>query len=345
MNLIEKFIRDNCWRFPKGYPDMNSPEDKALLFELLEQSTTKEQDQVEYSYEDLMKLMQDKKDILDPKFIQKLYHTIEGKGQKLGTALHQAFTTRKLGASANELFGIIHEYPGLEKKLVDLLKDPSRQISLEDLAKGDSIISVAASRTGLPTGFLTTLVKAGKSTEAGKGVGEGEALLALLGKEARKMDVGDVQIEGKELELKGKDGRLIGRGEDLKKLYSELEQLGIPPRKVGNGIEALHTYIPHIIQNKPELEKEIKSLLEKEFKVPFNVDLGDPEELKDRLLGWYVDYFIANEGKNADYIMIIMGDEYRFFTKEQFKQAILDKSIVVKNFSASTKSPNILRFA
>ena len=50
---------------------------------------------------------------------------------------------------------------------------------------------------------------------AGKGVGEGEALLALLGREGRKMDVGDVQIQGKELEIKGRDGRLIGRGEDL----------------------------------------------------------------------------------------------------------------------------------
>jgi hypothetical protein len=35
MDIIEKFIRENCWRFPKGYPDINNPEDKALLFELL----------------------------------------------------------------------------------------------------------------------------------------------------------------------------------------------------------------------------------------------------------------------------------------------------------------------
>lgn len=37
MDIIEKFIRENCWRFPKGYPDINDPEDKRLLFKLLEE--------------------------------------------------------------------------------------------------------------------------------------------------------------------------------------------------------------------------------------------------------------------------------------------------------------------
>jgi hypothetical protein len=37
MDIIEKFIRENCWKFPKGYPDINDPEDKRLLFKLLEE--------------------------------------------------------------------------------------------------------------------------------------------------------------------------------------------------------------------------------------------------------------------------------------------------------------------
>lgn len=37
MDIIEKFIRENCWRFPKGYPDINNSEDKKLLFKLLEE--------------------------------------------------------------------------------------------------------------------------------------------------------------------------------------------------------------------------------------------------------------------------------------------------------------------
>ena len=345
MDIIEKFIRENCWRFPKGYPDINNPKDRELLFELLKKEQLREEEQQEYSYEDLMRLIQTKKDSLDPKFIQKLYHTIEGKGQKLGGTLQKVFVDRKLAASSNELFGIIHEYPGLEKQLVDVLNDEKKQITLDDLAEGDSIITVANNKTKLPREFLISLLKAGKSTEAGKGVGEGEALLALLGKEGRKMEIGDVQIQGKELEVKGKDGRLIGRGEDLKKLYSELAQLGVEPRKVSTGSEALHTYIPYILQTQPELENEVKKLLEKEFKTSFNIDLTDSDKVKNALLEWYVDYFIANEGKNADYVMVIIGDQYRFLNKQQFKQAVLNGDIKIKNFSASNKSPNITGFA
>ena len=35
MDILEKFIRKVAYKFPKGYPDINNPEDRALLFELL----------------------------------------------------------------------------------------------------------------------------------------------------------------------------------------------------------------------------------------------------------------------------------------------------------------------
>ena len=36
MDILEQFIRDVAYKFPKGYPDMNDPKDKAMLFELAE---------------------------------------------------------------------------------------------------------------------------------------------------------------------------------------------------------------------------------------------------------------------------------------------------------------------
>ncbi len=35
MNIIEKFLRNNAWRFPKGYPDMKNNQDILLLESLL----------------------------------------------------------------------------------------------------------------------------------------------------------------------------------------------------------------------------------------------------------------------------------------------------------------------
>jgi hypothetical protein len=36
MNQFDKFIKSVAWKFPKGYPDVNDPKDKAMLFELAE---------------------------------------------------------------------------------------------------------------------------------------------------------------------------------------------------------------------------------------------------------------------------------------------------------------------
>lgn len=36
MDKLEKLIRDNCWKFPKGYPDMDNESDRNTLLSLLE---------------------------------------------------------------------------------------------------------------------------------------------------------------------------------------------------------------------------------------------------------------------------------------------------------------------
>lgn len=41
MDIFDKIIQENAWRFPKGYPDLNNPEDKELLFKLAEEQIGK----------------------------------------------------------------------------------------------------------------------------------------------------------------------------------------------------------------------------------------------------------------------------------------------------------------
>jgi len=35
VNIFERIIRENCWKFDKGYPDMDNPTDVALLESLI----------------------------------------------------------------------------------------------------------------------------------------------------------------------------------------------------------------------------------------------------------------------------------------------------------------------
>lgn len=348
MSVIDKIVNEWAFRCKKGYPDMNDPNDMKILKEIyseygivLEEEKPKEEPV--YSADDLITLLQDKKADLDSAFIQKMYHTIITKGQKLGSQIAATLQQKGLEASSNEIFSIINQYAGLEQYLSDFFKNEKKQVTIEQLKAGTDIVSTTMQATGLPEGFLNTLIKSGKATEGGKGVGEGEALLALVGRGGKKLKVGDVEIEDKEIEVKGTGGRLIGRAEPLTDLYKNLTQLGVPARRGGK--EAVHTYIPYILATKPDVEKEVRKLLQKEFNTKPEVDLTSEQSVYSSMLEWYVDYFLNNEAKAVDYILVLLGREYRLYTKEEFKEAALSGTLKFKNFSATNKSPQILSFA
>lgn len=350
MSVVDKIVTEWAFRCKKGYPDMNNPDDMKILKEIYSEygivmEEKKEKEETEYSADDLIKLLQDKKSELDSVFIQKMYHTIVSKGKKLGTLIMSMLKNKDLQSSANEIFSIINQYPGLEQELSNFLQHPERQLTISQLQAGNNIVDTVQEATSLPGEFISTMLKAGRASEGGKGVGEGEALLALVGKGGKKLKVGDVEIEGKEIEVKAQGGRLIGRTENLSDLYGKLEQLGVAPRKVGKGPEALHTYIPNIITSDSKLEPQVRALLKKEFNTVSGTDLSSPEDIKTALLEWYVDYFLANEAKSADYVFVLMGGEYKLLTKQEFKEAILNREIITQNFTATNKSPQLTAFA
>lgn len=350
MSVIDKIVVEWAFRCKKGYPDMNNPDDIRILKEIYSEygivmEEEKPKEETVYSADDLIKLLQDRKSELDSAFIQKMYHTIVSKGKKLGTLIMNMLKNKDLQSSANEIFSIINQYPGLEQELSNFLQHPERQLTISQLQAGNNIVSVVQEATNLPGEFISAMLKAGRASEGGKGVGEGEALLALVGKGGKKLKVGDVEIEGKEIEVKAQGGRLIGRTESLADLYSSLAQLGVTPRKVGKGPEALHTYIPNIIATDSKLEPQVRNLLKKEFNTVSSTDLSSPEDIKTSLLEWYVDYFLANEAKSADYVFVLIGGEYRLFTKQEFKEAILNRDLTTQNFTATNKSPQLTSFA
>jgi len=345
MSVIDKIVAEWAFRCKKGYPDMNNPDDMKILKEIysqfgiiMEEEEPKDNTQ-KYTAEDLIKLLQTKQSELDSDFIQKVYHTVASKGQKLGSQILTALQQKGLGGSSNEIFSIIHQHTALEQELLELLKDPNKQVTLSQLKAGTNIVDVGHESTGLPKDFINTMITAGKSSEGGKGVGNGEALLALIGKDGKKLKVGDVEVEGKEIEVKGYQGRLIGRAEPLADFYTKLAQLGVPARKGGR--EAIHTYIPYILSQKPEVQDQLQKLFKEEFPTDITADLTSEESVHQAMVSWYVDYFLNNEGKTADYILIIVGQEYRLFTKEEFKQAALAGEVSFGNFSTTNKSPQI----
>jgi hypothetical protein len=325
---------------------MNNPDDLKILKEIYSEYGIvfeAQQEQKEYTADDLIQLLQSRKSEFDTDFIQKMYHTVANKGQKLGTQIVEELKKRGLEGSSNEIFSLIHQYAGLEQHLAKFFANKDKQVTIDQLRSGTNLTEIVQGVTGLPTGFIASLIKAGKATEGGKGVGEGEALLALVGLGGKKLKVGDVEIQGKEIEVKGKGGRLIGRAEPLKAFYDSLLKLGVPARR--GGTEAIHTYLPYIISQKPEVEQQVQKLFQQEFNTDGNVDVSSPNAVHVTMLTWYVNHFLSNEVKSAKYIFVVIGQEHRLLTKEEFKQQAVEGTLVFGNFTATNKSPQILSFA
>jgi hypothetical protein len=347
MSVVDKIVAEWAFRCKKGYPDMNNLDDMKILKEIyseygivLEEEKPKEEEN--YSVDSLIKLLQSRKDELPQSFINKIYYSIQEKGKKLGSIISKEIHAKGLDASEAEIFGLINTVPGLETQLTQVLNTPSKQIKLSDLGTTGNIIAVGKTVTGLPQDFLVSLLSAGRSAKGGKAVGEGEAFLALLGKDGKKLDVGDVGLEGKSIELKGRAGRL-GGWDSLEDLYSSLDSLD-PNQQQSGRSKSLPVRVSEIIKQHPELSKEVEKLLEKEFNTNFS-KIDSAEKLNQELLTWYVNYFLNTEAKNVDYIMIIIGGEYKMFTREEFKEGVESGNIYFdSNFNRSTKYLRIKGF-
>ena len=348
MNTIDKVLLEWSLKTDKGYPDINSKEDMDLFesmfgFKLNEVEEKEQKNQI--SIDDLIELLYNKKSSLDSSFITSIYHTISNKGLKIGTYISDKLDSKGLTVAKNEIFSIINKYPGMEKKLKDFFEDKSKQLSVADIKSSDDIVNLAASITKLPNSFLEELINAGRASEGGKGVGEGEAFLTILGRDGRKLKVGDVSIDGKEIEVKGKGGRLIGRAESLSEFYKDLANID---QNITQGREGASGYIKNISDkyinttSEESVKKELIKILDKHFPSSYNVDVTSRNSIKSRMLEWYVNFFFNNEAKNVNYIGVFINGKFRLYTKEEFKEAVLNREIKTQNFSKTNKSPQIL---
>jgi len=71
MNVITKFLEHYSFRFPKGYPDMNNLEDKALLYEILEELDINVNEVASSDSTEGINILKDKFGFKDDDFVEK----------------------------------------------------------------------------------------------------------------------------------------------------------------------------------------------------------------------------------------------------------------------------------
>jgi hypothetical protein len=133
MNVINKFLEHYSFRFPKGYPDMNNLEDKALLYEILEELDVINENFRPLSFFDLKKRGGFRFKIVADKIAKKSPFTLNQGSPKTLSFIDPEYQTafenaddskiKQLAGSNVNTFTFFEDEAGEEYSIQDLSKD------------------------------------------------------------------------------------------------------------------------------------------------------------------------------------------------------------------------------
>jgi len=250
MDIFEKIIRENCWKFDKGYPD--SQEDIDYLKTLIEQQLSLfdedelaamvKQDtgidvedidneaELKITFNKLSPELKKRIGIDSPEELQKALNTVLN--LRTQPVILQVLTDKKynpiiLDRYSKEITGLIQDIPDKDRqKFIDYLKDSSKQINFPTNKIGN--IESNLEKTGLHPDIISRTISHTTQDEGKKGVGMGELALSILFKNITSAgSKGDLAIDDEEFELKGSPATLGEKPEAFKVDPKKLEKLGI----------------------------------------------------------------------------------------------------------------------
>ena len=208
MDNITKYLNNVAYKFDKGYPD--GPEDMARLFEMVN-NLIKEEEEIDLKSE--LKKLIDTTNLSD-ETLQKLIKNITNstfRGDLSKYINAQGFTADKFKAEDASINRILDKLSDTETpEFLEYIKNPKKFSSAPD--KGNFI-----KYTGLSDKLVKDLINIEPGADAtGSSVGKAEVFLALVFNDIdNRSGGGDLNFEGKNLEVKGTGGRLgqqPGRG-------------------------------------------------------------------------------------------------------------------------------------
>ena len=254
MDIFEKIIRENCWKFDKGYPD--SQEDINYLKTLIEQEVeTEEVDSIvpgdksgeqqekvvdvikNYTSEDIIALFQSLE--LDQEQLNKLFNRVNNfkSYRPIRQEVNKAGWNEKIRKKfAKEIQDLIEDLSVEDKqKFIKYLN--SNKIDFLDVVPDNGVGKLAntLASTGVPLDVVSKIITHTSQDEGKRGVGMGEVGLTLLFGDIKASEgKGDLAIDGKEFEIKGQGARLGPAPFNLISVFNEkLGKYGIEVRKGG----------------------------------------------------------------------------------------------------------------
>ncbi len=203
MNVTDKLYTEWAWRTKSGIPNMNNPEDKAILDNLLKELT---EDKAPVTPDDIVALISSIANDQDAlKYIKKYIKNRPNQSSFFEYINSQNIDagTLESGNAPQRVFNILADNDELDAYMQYIKKAPS----FSDLGTQGNLISKLDGILSSET--VTQLINIG-GQEGGRGVGKAEVGLSTLVKDVKMMKggKGDLSWGGKYLEVKGTAARL-----------------------------------------------------------------------------------------------------------------------------------------
>lgn len=217
MNVVDKLYTEWAWRTKTGTPDINNPEDKAILNKLIGELTSNQtvSEADEITNDEIVQLIASIKD--DKEALNYIRKYIKNRPKQ--NTFYNTCKAAKIDLNTIEgvntpqkIFNILADNEDLEdfQEYIN-----SGQLSFSDLGSTGNLIKNLTS-SGLSSKSVQDILSIG-GYEGGRGVGKGEVALALFLKDVEMMvgGKGDLNWGGRYLEVKGIGGRLGSRGQSV----------------------------------------------------------------------------------------------------------------------------------
>ena len=308
MNVTDKLYEEWAWRSRTGTPDINNPEDKALLDKIISELTEgKDISPYKLLQQNLSKIAE------DPEAIKYLNRYVNHRAHR--KPFDTYISSKQIDGGTigdfdapDTIFNILSKNDDLDKFLENLDRLPgfgSLNASGNLVEKLDGIVSKES---------VISLINLG-GQEEGRGVGKAELALATLCKDVKMMkdEAGDLDWNGY-LEVKGTSARLGKRDHAFTggiKIQQLAQQAGVPNDKFGRTT----------VYNAPEAIAVglIKADIPKDTIV---------KTLKDDLRGIYQDAIDLITTSNLDNLAVVMRQVYfkSYWEREGVKHIIFINS-------------------
>lgn len=207
MDPILKYLNQVAWKFPKGYPDMNDPKDKEMLFEMINNIVTEEEEKATaadgvVSKADIIKVLEDEE--FTPEQLQRILSSVSSikfKDEIINYISSKGKGPAKVATNIYNKMVATGDAPTYAEYLKNM-KDYSYLGDAGNLVQKFNFVSQEL------VDYITALEPSIGRVSTGKG----EILLSVMLKDVKDaVSGGDIEAGGREVEVKNKGAVPMGQ--------------------------------------------------------------------------------------------------------------------------------------